>query len=200
MWIIISFGLLLSLLGFDSLLNRGDTGRTRLYAALLLQQLDDLRTDDALVDLQVTGQLLRQLGAGVESDVDVVTLGLVVDGIGQAALAPLLNLDNLTAVGSDDTVELLDELLAGGLLDSGIDDVDQFVLIHDPFTSFWTLVPPFLRWNKDVPVTYISTGSLKNQGPFNIFFKYFDICFDITFLPKCLTKRGYHGIILRILF
>ena len=84
--------------------------------------------------------------------------------------------------------------------DGGIDDVDQFVLIHDPFTSFWTLVPPFLRWNKHVPVTYISTGPFKNQGHYNIFFEKFDIFTHITFPPKSLTNSGYQGIILRILF
>ena len=124
---------LLSGNGFSFFGDRSDAGRTRLDAALLLQKLDDLGTDNVLVDAEITGELLGQLGSAVEADIHVVTFGLVVDGVGQATLAPLLNLDNLTAVGSDDTVELLDELLAGSLLDGGIDDVDQFVLIHDLF-------------------------------------------------------------------
>ena len=167
---------LLGLLGFDGLFNRRDAGRTRLDAALLLQQLDDLGTDDVLIDAEITGELLGQLSGAVESDIDVVTLGLVVDGIGQTALAPLLNLDNLTAVGSDDTVELLDELLAGSLLDGGIDDVDQFVLIHDPFTSFWTLALQCLMQNKDVPVTYDSTGDRKKQAILCIFLRSLGNC------------------------
>ena len=151
-------------LGLGLLAHGSDANRARLHAALLLKQLDDLRTDDVLVDAEITGELLGQLGSAVESDIHVITFGLVVDSVGQTTLAPLLNLDNLAAVGSDDTVELLDELLAGGLLDGGINDVDQFVLIHDPFTSFWTLALQCSMQNKDVPVVYDSTEIAKKQG------------------------------------
>lgn len=151
-------------LGRGLLAHRSDANRTRLHAALLFKQLDDLRTDDVLVDAEITGELLGQLGSAVESDIHVITFGLVVDSVGQTTLAPLLNLDNLAAVGSDDTVELLDELLAGGFLDGGINDVDQFVLIHDPFTSFWTLALQCSMQNKDVPVVYDSTEIAKKQG------------------------------------
>lgn len=149
--------------------DRSNAHSARLDAALLVKKLDDLRTDDALVDSKITGELLGQLGCAVESDIHVVTFGLVVDSVGQTTLAPLLNLDNLAAVGSDDTIELLDKVLAGSLLDVGINDVDQFVLIHDPFTSFWTLALPCLRQNKDVPVTYITTVFAKKQAFLQIF-------------------------------
>ena len=160
-----------SLFGLGGRGNRRDASRTRLHAALLLQKLHNLITDDVLVDAEVTIELLRQLSGAVEADVDVVTFSLVVDGVGQAALAPLLNLDDFAAVGSDDTIELLDELLAGSLLDGGINDVDQFVLIHDPFTSFWTLALQCSIQSKDVPVKNDSTYRRKNQAEICFFFK-----------------------------
>lgn len=79
-------------LGLGLLAHGSDANRARLHAALLLKQLDDLRTDDVLVDAEITGELLGQLGSAVESDIHVITFGLVVDGVGQAALAPLSTL------------------------------------------------------------------------------------------------------------
>jgi hypothetical protein len=111
--------------------------RARLYAVLLVEKFDNLRTQNVLVVAEITGEFLRQVSFTIEGDIHVVSLSLVVDGISKTALAPILDLDDFTVIGGDDAVELFDELLAGGFLDSGIDDIDDLVFVHDAFS------PPF---------------------------------------------------------
>ena len=85
---------------------------------------------DLLIVLEVTLELCGQSGLAVENNENVVTLGLVIDRVGEAALAPLVDLDDLTAVSGDDTVELIDYGLGFLLIKLGHDNIQTFVLLH----------------------------------------------------------------------
>ena len=60
--------------------------------------LDDDGTQDAIGDLIPAVQLGGKLGTALEVDQGVVTLGLLCDGIGEAALPPIVNTFNSTCL------------------------------------------------------------------------------------------------------
>ena len=122
--------------GFDGRLGRG-CGFTR-YEGLQRLALGGNRalktdhegTENGVCDSEVTLELTGKIRGRSDVHQYIITLGLVVDGIRQTALAPLVYAINRAAILGDEVGEAVDELTTRLLLKSGVDDVHDFVLVH----------------------------------------------------------------------
>src|SRR5699024_1895442 len=95
---------------------------------------------NAFSDLENTIQLSREIGLAGELDHRVHTLGLIVDGIGETLLAPIINRIDRT-VRRDQVLELVDQSGGSLLVEVGGGNHHGFVLSHILCTSFWTYGP-----------------------------------------------------------
>ena len=144
----------------------------------LLALADDHGAQNAVGDAQNTVQLLGEIGIAGEGHEDIVPLRLVIDGVGQPALAPLLNLHD-RAVLLGQRLKLLD---GGGnslLAQRGIDDIHDFVISVNLCHGLHLLLdewPPLSGGSKDSPQNaspIIIPVSREMSRRFSGFFGYF---------------------------
>src|SRR5580692_5340545 len=90
----------------------------------------DLRPQHALVEVELTVELLD--GAGVRGQVDdgVDAFRLLVDRAGKPTLPPDVELSDLAAIGGHDLEEPLKRRLDGPLLEVRVEDDHDFVVAH----------------------------------------------------------------------
>ena len=136
----------------------------------LLVLADDQGADNAVSNAEDTIELQGEAGGGSKGHEDVVAVVLVVDGIGQTALAPLVNLGQ-SAVGLHQVLELGHESGGRLLAQVGVQNVDSLVvraeLCHVLCTSLWTYGPHISDEGKD-ELSVSNTNKLyyyiKNSG------------------------------------
>ena len=102
----------------------GDLG-DRLFGA------EHLGAHDGLAEVQLAVELIGGLGLGGEVDDGVDALGLLVDLVSQTTTSPDVDLVDGAAIVSDDVEELVKARSNGALVDLGIEDDHQLVLVHD---------------------------------------------------------------------
>ena len=103
----------------------------------LLLVSNDQAAHNAFSDLVHTVQLSGEAGLAGEVDHGVDAFLLVVDGVGQTALAPLVDGIDRT-VSLDQGLELTHQSGGSLLIESGAGNQHGFVLCHFCSTSFWT--------------------------------------------------------------
>ena len=86
-----------------------------------------------LVEPEAPAQLGRHRGVGVEADQRVDALALLVDLVGQAPAAPLLDLLDLSALRGDHVLHALDVLVPAPVVERGIQDVHGFIRTNHAF-------------------------------------------------------------------
>ena len=88
------------------------------------------KADNALVATETDFQFFNNGGVSLELQQLIETGALLVDGISQLLEAPVLFIDNLSAVGSEDTLEFFDRLLHLNIRQNGSEDENGLILIH----------------------------------------------------------------------
>src|SRR5579871_5088621 len=91
----------------------------------------DLGPQDGLVEVELTVQLLHGGGLGGQVDDGVDALGLLLDLVGETALAPDVDLLDLAAATGHDLQKLVERRLYGALLEVGVEDDHYFVMAHE---------------------------------------------------------------------
>src|SRR5699024_6189579 len=91
---------------------------------------EHLGADDVVVQTQLTIELLDRVRLRLELDDGVDALGLLVDLVGEAALAPDVDLVDRTALLPDHVEERVQRRRHGALVETGIEDDHYFVLTH----------------------------------------------------------------------
>jgi hypothetical protein len=94
----------------------------------MVGQAEELVADDIVRETQAALQPIE--GAGGRNDVeeDVVALFLLVDGVGEATLAPPLGLADHSAIGRLHLIgDGLDPALGGGLVEIAVEDDPELI-------------------------------------------------------------------------
>src|SRR5690606_8638547 len=105
---------------------------------LVVGQADELVADDVVREPELVLET-REVRATDELDDEVVALGLLVDLVGEAALAPAVRLADLAALGRDLLLHPPDDGLDVVLLEIAVGDDHEFVRSHQRvLTSLWT--------------------------------------------------------------
>ena len=113
-------------------------------ASSLFASADDHGAHDAVGNAEHAVQLGGEFSAAAERHQDIIAFRLVVDFVGQLALAPFLDF-NSAGVLLGKSRELCDQSRSLFFALGGIDDVDNLILCrnlsHFQYTSFWSFGP-----------------------------------------------------------
>src|SRR5579859_4862016 len=118
----------------------------------------DLGPQDGLVEVELTVQLLHGGGLGGQVDDRVDALGLLLDLVGETALAPDVDLLDLAAVAGHDLQELVERRLDGALLEVGVEDDHDLVMTHGRRSLLWTDAATVFPW-QEVPRVHAGAGA-----------------------------------------
>src|SRR5579859_6192292 len=110
----------------------------------------DLGPQDGLVEVELAVQLLHGGGLGGQVDDRIDALGLLLDLVGETALAPDVDLLDLAAVAGHDLQELVERRLNGALLEVGVEDDHDLVMTHGRRSLLWTDAATVFPW-QEVP-------------------------------------------------
>src|ERR1051326_5928292 len=105
----------------------------------------DLGPQDALVQVELPVEFLHDGGLGGEVHDRVDAFGLLLDLVGEAALAPDVGLLDLAAAVGHDLEELVERRLHGTFLEVGIEDDHYLVMAHERPASSGLMRPRSFR-------------------------------------------------------
>ena len=91
---------------------------------------EHLRAQDGLAELQLAVELDGRVGVRGEVDDGVDALALLLDLVGEATTAPDVDVLDRATVVADDAEELVQAGGDGALIDLGIENYHQFVLMR----------------------------------------------------------------------
>jgi stringent starvation protein B len=94
----------------------------------LLARLDDQVTDDFLRDAEAAFQVRDLAGVQLDLTDDVVAFEVALDGVGETAAAPVVDVYDLAASGGHALIEALQAIADDVIADFRVEDDNKFVV------------------------------------------------------------------------
>src|SRR5690606_22877197 len=122
-----------------------------------------------ILDFERSFQSPNQAAVGLEVEVDVIAVSLLVDGIRETPRAPFVDLDDLAPILFDELAHSIDESANLIIVENAVDDVGQLVRIlsHRSPCGIIVWIMPFAACEEQgfVARIYVTeTASFRNQG------------------------------------